>query len=251
MFLQERQDKIVELINSEGRATVDELAERFEVTHDCIRKDLKQLGLEGKIQRVYGGAVSIASAPERNVTKRINTNVDAKQAIAEKAFELICDGDTIYLDVSTTTLALAEMLAQSQKSCTVISNMMEIMRTLSANPLIDAVCTGGRLSRDLDGFVGSNALDVISKLHFDCVFMGALAIDLGGGEVLTYDIDDGMVKELAIKNSRRAVLLADKTKFAARGTYCFAHMSDFESLVCDSPSASEKKALKKLGVNCL
>ena len=62
MFLKERHDKIIELINSEGRVTVTDLAELFSVTDDCIRKDLKQLDAQGKLQRVYGGAVSVASA---------------------------------------------------------------------------------------------------------------------------------------------------------------------------------------------
>lgn len=102
MFLRERQDTIVELIRAEGRVTVSDLASRFGVTEDCIRKDLKQLDVQGALKRVYGAAISTASVSERNVSKRASTLVSGKRAIAEKAYEQIGAGKTLFLDGSTT-----------------------------------------------------------------------------------------------------------------------------------------------------
>ena len=67
MFHKERHDQIVEYVQERGRASVAELAERFDVTEDCIRKDLKQLDGQGTIERVYGGAISVSTSPERSV----------------------------------------------------------------------------------------------------------------------------------------------------------------------------------------
>lgn len=114
MFLRERQDTIVELIRAEGRVTVSDLASRFGVTEGCIRKDLKQLDVQGALKRVYGGAISTASVSERNVSKRASTLVSEKRAIAEKAYEQIDAGETLFLDVSTTALAIAELLVGGQ-----------------------------------------------------------------------------------------------------------------------------------------
>lgn len=114
MFLRERQDTIVELIRAEGRVTVSDLASRFGVTEGCIRKDLKQLDVQGALKRVYGAAISATSVSERNVSKRASTLVSEKRAIAEKAYEQIDAGETLFLDVSTTALAIAELLVGGQ-----------------------------------------------------------------------------------------------------------------------------------------
>lgn len=110
MFLRERQDTIVELIRAEGRVTVSDLASRFGVTEGCIRKDLKQFDAQGALKRVYGAAISATSVSERNVSKRASTLVSEKRVIAEKAYEQIDAGKTLFLDGSATALAIAELL---------------------------------------------------------------------------------------------------------------------------------------------
>ena len=129
--------------------------------------------------------------------------------------------------------------------------MMEIMRTLAINPLVSAVCTGGAVSRDLDGFVGSATLKMVGSMRFDRSFIGALAVDLEDGSVLTYNIDDGSVKELVIRNSSNTYLVADTSKLSSSGTYRFANIGDFNSIIMESFTDKARKAVARLGSTCL
>lgn len=247
MFLKERQDKIVEIINAEGRVTVPDLAEKFGVTEDCIRKDLKQLDAQGALKKVYGGAISVAAAPERNVTKRIGVYMAEKRAIAEKAYEQISPGETIFLDVSTTNLALAELIAKGTKQVFVVSNMIEILRTLSTNPALTVLGTGGSVNTELDGFMGSMTLKMLEPMRFDKAFLGALAVDLESGDVLTYVWDDALIKQLVLGNASRSFLMVDAHKFDAAGNYAYAKLSDFDAVVTDKPTSKLRAKIKSLG----
>ncbi len=247
MFLKERQAKIIELINAEGRVTVADLAQRFSVTEDCIRKDLKQLDAQGALKKVYGGALSVASAPDRNVSKRVGSHIAEKRVIAEKALEQIASGDTIFLDVSTTNLALAELLAKGSKQVFVVSNMMEILRTLATNPALTVLGTGGSVNTELDGFIGTMALACLKPMRFDKVFLGGLGVDLETGDVTTYVWDDAMIKQLVIANSRRSFLVVDEHKFGIGGNYVYASVSSFDALITDRPSTKLRAQIKDLG----
>ncbi|MGI6231028.1 MAG: DeoR/GlpR family DNA-binding transcription regulator [Tractidigestivibacter sp.] len=247
MFLKERQDKIVEIINAEGRVTVPDLASKFGVTEDCIRKDLKQLDARGALKKVYGGAISVATTPERNVSKRISVNTSEKRVIAEKAYDQIAQGDTIFLDVSTTNLSLAEIIAKGTKQLSIVSNMMEILRVLSTNPALNVLGTGGSVNTELDGFMGSMTLKTLEPMRFDKAFLGALAVDLEEGDVFTYVWDDALIKQLVLHNSARSFLVADAHKFEATGNYAYAKISEFDGVITDKPSAKLRSKIKALG----
>ena len=241
MFLKERQAKIIELINAEGRVTVADLAQRFSVTEDCIRKDLKQLNAQGALKKIC------SSAPDRNVSKRVGSHIAEKRVIAEKALEQIASGDTIFLDVSTTNLALAELLAKGSKQVFVVSNMMEILRTLATNPALTVLGTGGSVNTELDGFIGTMALACLKPMRFDKVFLGGLGVDLETGDVTTYVWDDAMIKQLVIANSRRSFLVVDEHKFGIGGNYVYASVSSFDALITDRPSTKLRAQIKDLG----
>ena len=129
MFTSERHQKIIDTLHTEGKVMVKELAKQFEVSEDCIRKDLRQLEFQGKCIRQYGGAVLNDLHPEHNVFSRIDKNTNDKEMVAQKAFNLIQDGETIFLDISTTNLILAHKLANSERKLIVVSNMIEILKT--------------------------------------------------------------------------------------------------------------------------
>lgn len=251
MFLEERQREIVALIEKHGRVRVADLAERFEVTEDCIRKDLKQLSAEGKCRKVYGGATRIEDAAIRSVGDRINLYQPEKQAIAHKAIELIKPQQTVYLDVSTTNLCLARLVAQSDLACTIVSPMIDIMVELARDPHITAICPGGIMRADLNGFAGTLAVDAIARFRFDVAFIGAYSIDVESQEVATFEAEDGLLKHAAIKRSGQSYLVCESRKFEAFGTYRFAELSDFDALICDDKDAESITALRESGVDVL
>lgn len=249
MFLRERQDAIVDLVNRRGRVTVGELAMHFDVTPDCIRKDLRRLDAEGMLRRVYGGATSVATSPEHDLQGRLEVHLDEKQAIARKAYEQIVDGETIFVDISTTTLVLARLLARGEKSCVVVSNGIDALQALSANRSLTVLGTGGRVNREFNGFLGASTLDALDPINFDKAFLGALGVDLSRDAVTTFDADDRLVKRMVLGNSAHAFLLVDKHKFAMRGTHRYARLREFDSVITDEPTPRLRSLARDLGTH--
>ena len=113
MFLEERQQAILELLKNEGKVKVKNLSEFFNVTEDCIRKDLGALERQGKLKRTYGGAVlQRENLHMHEVAKHRDRDVDAKRKIAQAALKLIGERDMVFLDISTSNLAVAELLVK-------------------------------------------------------------------------------------------------------------------------------------------
>ena len=251
MFHKERHDQIVQYVQERGRASVTELAERFDVTEDCIRKDLKQLDGQGSIERVYGGAISAASTPERSVYKRMNVNTAEKSVIAQKAYEQIREGETVFLDISTTNVLLAGLLAKGQKRCIIMSNMVDVLQELATNPALTAICAGGNVNLETNGYTGALTVSMLQRVRFDRAFIGAVGVSLDSGEVTTFDVDDGLVKECVMRNAERTYLVVDAHKLKSRGNYQFAMLEDFDAVITDSPSPATKKALKTMGTDCI
>ena len=126
MFIEERQQAIEKVLREQGKVRVRELSEMFQVTEDCIRKDLKTLENAGKLQRTYGGALLSQYYPlERDVIDRRNYHVEKKMVIAAKAMKLIREREAIFLDISTTNIELAKLIAKSNMQLTVVSNMID------------------------------------------------------------------------------------------------------------------------------
>ncbi|MGI6110551.1 MAG: DeoR/GlpR family DNA-binding transcription regulator, partial [Eubacteriaceae bacterium] len=116
MLAKERQDQIASKVNSDGSVLVKDLAEQYGVTEDSIRKDLSILEKGGLLQKTYGGAVKIRErGHDFYVAQRRNKNPAAKRSIAEKAYALIENGDTVFLDISTSNIELAKLLIEREK----------------------------------------------------------------------------------------------------------------------------------------
>ncbi|MFT4008210.1 MAG: DeoR family transcriptional regulator, partial [Lacrimispora sp.] len=110
MFTEERLDRILQILQDQGMVKVKDLSALFQVTEDCIRKDLKNLENAGKLKRTYGGALMSQDYPlKRDVIDRRDTNIEKKKLIAQKAFELIGGNETIFLDISATIILVVEI----------------------------------------------------------------------------------------------------------------------------------------------
>lgn len=251
MFPEERHTLICSLIDKNGRVTVTDLARRFDVTEDCIRKDLKQLAADGKCQRVYGGATRSQSNEERSVAKRLTMFQPEKQIIAHKALDFIEPKQTIYLDISSTNLYLAQLIAQSGISCTVVSPMIDILTALASAPGVTAICPGGTISAELNGFVGAVAVDALKRFRFEMAFIGAYGVDSESREVTTYDADDGLLKRCAIECAGRSYLVCESRKFNALGNYHFASFEDFDALICDDENVPAIEQVRATGLDVL
>lgn len=240
MFAQERHNEILNILHKEGKVIVKDLSTRFDVTEDCIRKDLKSLESKNLLERTYGGAVLIRpSAPKQNIQARKNANVEPKTVIAQKAFNLIEENETIFLDISTTNMLLAEELSKSQKKLTVVTNMLDIVSILNNSNNIKVICTGGELSKDLDGFTGSMTIESISNYKPTKCFIGSCGVNIFDKSITTFDGEDGNTKKSIINNSKKTYLVMENSKFYIDGTYKFATLHDINFIITEAAPDKE------------
>jgi len=240
MFLEERQDSIMNMLNRDGKVRVHELSEKFNVTEDCIRKDLGALEKQGRLKRTYGGAVMLReNLHAMEVEKRRHSDVGAKRRIARAAVQLIREKDMVFLDISTSNLALAELLAKEERELTVVTNMIDVLVVLARNPKIRLIFAGGVINKSRDGFWGGMTLDFISRLKPDIAFVGAVGVDVCENSVSTYDIEDGINKAAIIRASKRAYVVAEAKKLSVDGNYNYVTLDTLSGLVTDSEPAED------------
>ncbi|ADL04825.1 DeoR/GlpR family DNA-binding transcription regulator [Lacrimispora saccharolytica] len=253
MFTEERLDRILQILQDQGMVKVKDLSTLFQVTEDCIRKDLKNLENAGKLKRTYGGALLSQDYPlKRDVIDRRDTNIEKKRLIAQKASELIGSNETIFLDISTTNIMVAELLAKSHKRLTVVTNMIDIMQTLAINPNITAIGTGGIMYRTVNGFMGAAAIEIIKQYSFDRALIGTCGLDLTDNSITTLGVEDGLTKKAAIASSRHKYLVMEKDKFYFNDSYKFAHFDDIDGIITDSmPDEATSSKLYSAGVTIL
>ena len=146
MLPEERQNMIVQLVNEHGAVSVKELSARFAVTDDSIRKDLTLLQRNGRLKKTYGGALKIEPDDDHFVSQRKPKYRPAKQKIAKKVLKLLKDGDTIFLDISTTNIEVAKLLKTSGLSLTVVTNMVDVMLAMAGDDHSRLIFAGGKLS---------------------------------------------------------------------------------------------------------
>lgn len=234
MFAAERLDEIVRILNKEGKVVVKELSTLFNVTEDCIRKDLKVLENQNLLHRTYGGGVLVReSAKIENIENRKGRDVIAKRIIAGKAFELIEENETVFLDISTTNIILSEIISKSSRRVTVITNMLDIVKSFSNNNLCKVIGIGGVFNKELNGFTGAAAIENISQYKVSKAFIGSSGIDIYDGSITTFDVEDGNTKKAIIASSKNVYLVMENRKFYIDGTYKFAHLQDINSVITE------------------
>lgn len=234
MFTEERLEAIEQNLREKGKVRVKELSEMFRVSEDCIRKDLKILENAGQLKRTYGGAILSQDYPlERDVIDRRNYHLEKKKVIARKAMDLIKENETIFLDISTTNIELAKLLADSKRRVVVVSNMIDILQIMAKSPAATAIGTGGTMHETVNGFMGIATVEVIKQYSFDRAFLGSCGVDMVDCTVTTLGIEDGLTKKAAILSSRHKYVVMEREKFYFNDSYKFAKFDDISGIITD------------------
>ena len=253
MFIEERQAKILSLLERDGKVLVKELAEMFAVTEDSIRKDLSALEMDGKLKRTYGGAVSIEQKLQMTeANKRRISDVEAKRKIAAAAFQLLRPNQLIFLDISTINIALAQLLEKTSARYRILTNMIDVLVMLARNPNIELLFAGGLLNQSRDGFSDALNLNFLSHFRPDISFMGTAAVHITKNSLSTNTPADGLHKARMIELSKFSCVLAEERKLNVEAGYCFAPLESVDALITDatvSPALTEKA--NKLGVKII
>ena len=252
MLAEERRFRISEILSKQRSVAAAKLTEMLGVTAATVRRDLAALEGQGLLVRSHGGAVSRSSntnfQPSYDTLGR--SNREEKQQIAAEASKLVLDGDTVFLEGSTT---VAEMLPKLQQRArlTVVTNSPLILYQLQRFPNVHAICTGGDLQRDIFYLSGVWAQRALGEIRVDKAFLGVSGIDVGYG-ISTASQTAALIKQAIIRAAKVRIALADHSKF---GSQCFAYVgpiADLSTLITDAGTPSSfVKALREAGVQVI
>lgn len=223
-----RQQKMLETIRKEGKIRLQELAKLYQVTTETVRQDMKSLERSGKIKKKHGWVEYETEYRELSLDAKKEENSAMKERIGRKAIEWIEDGMQIWLDPGSTVLAASKYLTL-KKNLTIVTNALGILLILkdSKHKLI---YIGGEYQPKGATTTGTLSAMMLSRFHFDLCLMGSDGFEKSQGAT-TFSLDEMLIKQIVLKNSDQALLLADQTKFEKTGSYCYAAFADFKCII--------------------
>ena len=231
----ERQQRIRDLVNTQGTLRIADLAERLGVSEMTIRRDFEALATAGHLERTFGGAVAAEqTAFESSYKVRLHACAAEKEALARYAATLLQDGDTVALDASTSCLALARELTRRQ--LTIVTNGLDSAQELRAGST-KVIVTGGYLRQVAGSFVGPLALRALQDLRVDHAFISAKGVlpgELMAGGLMDSDIDEVEVKRAMLTCAAHTTALVDSSKFGHRALARVAGLDALDLIVTDS-----------------
>jgi DeoR/GlpR family transcriptional regulator of sugar metabolism len=226
----ERRQAVLRRLTTRGEVGFADLAEEFGVSEMTIRRDLETLEADGLARRVRGGAISVVSSSyEPPFAVRATTASEAKTAIGATAAGLVNDGDTVIVDVGTTTMELARAL-HGRRGLTVVTASLPVAAELGADPDIRVVVTGGQVRPGELSLTGGMAEDAFTTMNCDLAFIGVAGICVAPG-LTEYNPDDARVKRAAIAAARRTIVVADSSKLGRVAFSTVAPLSAIDVLV--------------------
>ena len=226
MFALERQNRILELLATDGAVWVSKLAVELNVTEETVRRDLEKLEKQESLRRTHGGAVPIdGTTYELSLEKRKHTNVEEKAQLAKIAAGYVVTGDTVFLDASTTTFYMAKEL-KSMSNITVITNSIRVIEELQGSDGIKVIAVGGIVSRN-ESFVGTMAEKCIEDNYFASkMFFSSKGVTASAGILESNEQECGIKKKM-MKNAGSKYYICDKSKLGRVG---FVKLSDFSDI---------------------
>ncbi|HIC67314.1 MAG TPA: DeoR/GlpR transcriptional regulator [Paracoccus sp.] len=233
MAMNIRQMEILEIARASGRVGVEELAERFDVTLQTIRRDLGELADHGMLDRIHGGAVMRSGVSNIGYAERRRMHEDAKAAIARACAARIPDNSSIIINLGTTTEDVARELL-GHRNLTVITNNMNVANILVGNDSCEIVVAGGALRRSDGGLVGDLTTEFMAQFKPDYAIIGASALD-ADGDLLDFDMAEVRVSRAIAGLARKCFLVTDISKLERSAPVRIISMSDLDTVFVDRP----------------
>lgn len=227
-----RTPEILDIALRDGKVTVEGLAKHFGVTLQTIRRDLAELADAGRLERVHGGAVMPSGTVNIGYEERRSINPGGKAAIARACAKHIPNDISLFLNIGTSTEAVARELLH-HRNLIVVTNNMNVANILVANPDCQIIVTGGDLRRSDGGLVGNLASETIQRFKFDLAVIGCSALD-AEGDLLDFDIQEIAVSQTILQQSKETFLVADHTKFSRGAPVKIAPLAELDMFFTDA-----------------
>lgn len=245
MLTRQRQQHILDALRRDGQVVAKVLSESLGLSEDTIRRDLRELAAQGRLQRVHGGALPVAPA-EADFAGRQRLAPQEKVAIGRAAAAMVQPGQVVFVDGGTTAVQLARHLPPALRA-TVVTHSPSVAVELVEHPGVEVVLIGGRLFKHSVVAVGAAAVEAIARIHADLYFMGVTGVHAQAG-LSTADIEEAAVKRALMAAAGDTVVMASSEKLGAASPYVIAPLDAATTvLVASEASRAQLAPLRKAG----
>lgn len=249
MLTSQRKQLIIEKLEAEGQVQSKALSILFDVSEDTIRRDLRELAAEGRLQRVHGGALPSSSAIAPFAERQF-VRMDAKKKVAQKGAQLISSGQVVIVDGGTTTAELITFLPPDLH-ITVVTHSPSIALGLVNHPSVEVILIGGRLYKHSIVAVGAGAIEGIENIHADLFFMGVTGIHPDAG-LTTGDFEEACIKRAFSGRAAETVVLASPEKINTASSFVIGDVSLANTIVIDGNTDEDWiRAILEKGVSII
>jgi DeoR/GlpR family transcriptional regulator of sugar metabolism len=246
---EERHGYLLDCLRTEGKLVASEMSGRLSVSEDTIRRDLRELAKEQKLQRVHGGALPRSPAATPYATRQKQSGT-AKNAIARAAAKLIQDGQLVFMDGGTTTLHVAQHIAP-ELSATVVTNSPPLAVALCGHERIEVILLGGRLHKDALVTMGVTSIEELQSFRADLCLLGVCSLHPEAGLSIP-DYEECHIKRAMIANSAEVAGLVAIEKLGTAMRYVVAPAKALTYLVTESGVPEDQLAsYRKLGISVI
>ncbi len=230
MFVNERFKLISEYLKEHKKASVEELAEFLYVSTATVRRDLLEMQKMGMVARTHGGALYIENSDEVSIFVRLEKNAKEKEMAASVALGNLPPFQTVFIDNSSTCLALAERMNLAHK--TVITNGLQIALKLSQKENVHLIMPAGEVHFNTNSVSGSLTCNLLRSFNIDLMLSSCAAIDERGS--YEFSLDTIQLKQVALEQSQRRILVADNNKFFQNAPYRTCSLNNYDAIMTNA-----------------
>ena len=206
-----RHNEIIAVLGDRDSASVSELSKLLGVSEVTVRSDLSALAQSGLVRRTRGGVARPLGLSERPLEENSKQQTAVKRRIGEAAAAMVRDGKTVFLDVGSTTTEIARHLSPALRGVTVVTNGLNIALELERLPGLHIIVTGGSLRRLQHSLVSPYALDLLSRIRADLLFLGCNGVH-GRHGITNANFDEAEIKTRMAEYAEQVVVVADHSK---------------------------------------
>lgn len=228
MLKSERQNELLKILLSENHIVSSDIAQRLGVSEDTIRRDIIELDKQKKLKRVHSGATRIGPKKTR-FSQRLQSDIEEKKILAQKALSLITPNSLILIDDGTTNYELIKTLDR-QFSCTIATNSIPIIALLEEFPNINVISIGGTLFKESMSNLGTEAIRQVELLRPDLYIMGVYSL-YEGGDVTHTTYEEAILKKKMMEVSYETAALVTKEKLGVVSNFLICQTDQINYLV--------------------
>jgi len=236
MVKEERLHIILEQITKGHKVQLTEMSRILNVSEDTVRRDIKELDMQGLLKAVRGGAIATSTIPQ-HYRDREKYDVSHKLRMAEKAIPFLKNGQTIFMDGGTSVLAVAQMIPRDLK-IQVVTNSFPVADALEDHPNAELIFAGGRLYKTAFTTIGQQAIDTIRNVRANIYFFGVSSIHTIGLTARSYE--DSLVKRNMVENSQQIIALSTLEKIDTAESFFICPITKVDVLITEADSDNEK-----------